>query len=398
MLTRLFFARVILIFGVVVVPVLFALFSHQAAATQPGGFSYCASGPDQSKVYVSEVFNTGLNPEVISDTQPIQNEFNEYLKGRFDYKSNSNFSVSCPLFDTMSMAQSGKVVYETQMRQGNNQLIEVQWNYKPEPGSARVSAPPPQHSLRPTSTAQADHTYCISDPDQNTVYFTGPLATPPPVAMYQWVNGFTQFLKTKYSFNGRVYCNMGTAEVARRLVNAHLDGSRAAGRRVVETDWKYDASQATNTSPSRPAVADDDREPAPRPAAQPPNLQARDFAVKEHPRALAYCVGDRAMAGAFDCQCLVRQVSQYRLNHVSDTLSASPTPLEQLFNGDRFDCKSCIQVDWKFKPGIKSVARIQRPREGQADCVVEKMRTLVEAKPYPNQTKELLNEAMNACR
>jgi len=109
-------------------------------------------------------------------------------------------------------------------------------------------------------------------------------------------------------------------------------------------------------------------------------------------------VADRPMAAAFDCQCLLRQISQYRLNHVSDTLSASPTPLEELFKGDRFDCKSCIQVDWKFKPGIKSVARFQRPREGEADCVVDKMRALLEAKPYPSQTRELLNQAMNACK
>ena len=397
MCPRIFSARIVLIFCVVVVPVLSLHFGNHAVATQSGVFGYCASEPDQSKAFVSEVFNTGLSIGVTNDTRPMQNEFGEYLKGRFDFKSNSSFSVNCPIFESVGSAQSGKAVYETQMRQGNKQLIEVQWNYRPDPG-ARVSGPQPQHSLRPTTTAQADHTFCISDSYQNTVYYTGPVSTPSGVSMALWVNGFTQFLNGKYSFQGRVYCNMGTVDTARRLVNAHLDGSRAGGRTVVDTGWKYDATQTTSTAPSRPAVQDEDREPAQRPAPQPPNLQARDFAIKEHPRALAYCVADRAMAGAFDCECLVRQISQYRLNHVSDTLSASPTPLEELYKGDRFDCKSCIQVDWKFKPGILSVARIPRTREGQADCIVNKMRALVEAKPYPSQTRELLNEAMTACK
>src|SRR5262249_50867215 len=151
--------------------------------------------------------------------------------------------VACPLFSTMSQAQSSKGNYEMQMRQQNKQIVDVEWNYKPEPGHV-IPAPRPG-TPRPSgvSTPQPDRTFCISDAYQNTVYVTGPTVTPPPVAMYQWINGFTQFLKDKYSFPGRVYCNMGTAETARRLVNAHLDGARAAGRRVIETDWKYDASQ-----------------------------------------------------------------------------------------------------------------------------------------------------------
>ena len=114
----------------------------------------------------------------------------------------------------MSEAQSGKRGYEMQMRQGNSQIVDVEWNYKPEPG--RLSPVPRPGAPRAFGviTPQADHTFCISDSYQNTVYVTGPTATPPPVTMYSWINGFTQFLKGKYSFVGRVYCNMGTAETA----------------------------------------------------------------------------------------------------------------------------------------------------------------------------------------
>jgi len=386
---------VVFVFCLVILAVVSVHFSDKAAATQIGRFGYCASSTDQSEVYVSEVFNTGLNPNFISDTQPIQNEYNEYLKGRFDFKSNSNLSVSCPVFDTVSQAQSGKQNYEMQMRLGNKHIVEVEWNYRPEPGATPTLARP-GHSVTSVVAPQPDHTFCISDAYQNTVYVTGPNTAPPPVTMSSWINGFTDFLKGKYSFQGRVYCNMGTVEGARRLINAHLDGSRAAGRKIVETGWKYDASQAT--TPSRPTAQDEDREPAQRPAAQPANLQARDFANKETPRVTAYCVHDRVMAAAFDCDCLRRQIAAYRKDHVSDTLSASPTPLEELFKGDKIDCKSCIQVDWKFKPGVRGVAHLPGTSEAVRDCVVEKFHALLTAKPYPSQSQELLNEAIKACR
>src|SRR5262249_29730971 len=178
-------------------------FSHHATATQTS-VCYCASSAGQSAVYMSEIFNTGISVDLAPDSTPIQNEYNEYLKGRFDFKSNANYPVACPIFNNMSLAQSSKRNYEMQMRQGNNQIVEVEWNYKPEPG--RVSPPPRPGTARPYGaiTAQPDHTFCISDSYQNTVYSTGPIVTPPPVAMYQWVNGFTQFLKGKYSFGGRV--------------------------------------------------------------------------------------------------------------------------------------------------------------------------------------------------
>lgn len=392
---RNFSARVVLFFGVVILSVVFVYFSNSAVATQTS-FAYCASTPDHSDVYITEIFNTGLSVNLVYDSNAIQNEYNEYLKGRFDFKSNSNFAVTCPFFESMSRAQSSKQSYEMQMRQGNNHIVDVEWVYKQGPGSIVAVVPRPgAPRASGVMTPQPDHTFCISDTYQNTVYVTGPVATPPPVAMYQWINGFTDFLKGKYSFQGRVYCNMGTNESARRLINAHLDGSRAAGKKVVETGWKYDASQVTS---SRPPAQDEDREPAQRPAAQPANLQARDFANKETPRVTAYCVHDRVMAAAFDCDCLRRQIATYRKDHVSDTLSASPTPLEELFKGDKFDCRSCIQVDWKFKPGIRGVMHLPGSSETVRDCVVEKFHALLTAKPYPSQSQELLDQAIRACK
>jgi len=389
-------AGVVLILGAVILSVVSTDFTGRATATQASLLAYCASSPDQSDIYISQIFNTGFDPAVNQDSNPIQNEYIEYLKGRFDVKSNSNFPVACPLFLNISQAQSMRQNYETQMRQGNKHIVELEWNYRPVQSTGTAITAIPQHRMPRVNTSQADHTFCISDVYQNTVYVTGPVATPPPVAMYAWANGFTDFLKGKYSFEGRVYCNMGTNESARRLVNAHLDGSRAAGRKVVETGWKYDSTQAM--SQSRPVAQDEDREPARRPAAQPPNLQARDFSIKENPGVTAYCVRDRVMAAAFDCDCLRRQIATYRKDHVSDTLGASPTPLEELFKGDKFDCRSCIQVDWKFKPGVRGVMHLPGSSEAVRECVVEKFHALLTAKPYPSQSQELLDQAIRACR
>ena len=61
---------------------------------------YCASDAGQPVVYFSEVFDTGLRKYGFHDDQPVDNEFNEYLKGRFDFKGNETHPVGCP-FSTL---------------------------------------------------------------------------------------------------------------------------------------------------------------------------------------------------------------------------------------------------------------------------------------------------------
>ena len=222
----------ILILCVVIASVVSVHFNHNAAANKFAYFGYCATTPDQSPVYFSEVFSTGLNPNYAPDTTDIGNDFNEYLKGRFDFKSNANYAVACLLNNSMGQSQSDKRNYEAQMRQANKQVIEVEWGYTPGAGS--MTTPRPGTARPIINTDPVDHTFCFSDAYQQTVYFTGPQATPPPVTMYSWINGFTQFLKGEYSFQGRVYCNMSTAQLGQRLVKAHLDGARAAGKKVVD--------------------------------------------------------------------------------------------------------------------------------------------------------------------
>ena len=154
--------------------------------------SYCASDTGQPVVYFTEVFDTGLHKYGFHDDQPLGNEFNEYLRGRFDFKGNETHPVGCPFFDTGSQAEASKRNLQNQMRQASKQVIEVTWGFKPNEVEIALSAAartereasgPPRP--RPT------HTWCLSDTYQETIYFTGPFETDQNWA--QWYQGFNSF-------------------------------------------------------------------------------------------------------------------------------------------------------------------------------------------------------------
>jgi hypothetical protein len=73
-------------------------------------------------------------------------------------------------------------------------------------------------------------------------------------------------------------------------------------------------------------------------------------------------------------------------------------PLEELFKGEKFDPKFCIEVEWKFKPGVRSFARYPGTPERVADCTIEEFHSLLQTKQYPSQSRELLNQATRACK
>ena len=57
---------------------------------------YCASNTGQPVVYFSAFFDTKIPSQVRRiNTIPWASEFNAYLKGRFDLKSNQNFGGGC---------------------------------------------------------------------------------------------------------------------------------------------------------------------------------------------------------------------------------------------------------------------------------------------------------------
>ena len=315
------------------------LFTHSATTkTQSSFMCYCFSNPGFSPVYFSNVFDMGT---LAQDTNPIQNEFYEYLLGRFEYRTDSSLGATCPFFETMQRAQAQKRNYEDQLRQGGKQINEIEWTYTPNLSGPITTIV--QHRMQTVSPQlPADHTFCFSDTQSGTIYVTGPLQTTTSESMGNWSIGFTQYLKQKYSFAGRTYCNIGPRPTAERLVSAHLQGARAANKNIVETGWRFD--------PKAVAAArqeDEDREPAPvrpnSPQVPQSELQlARADAQKDVPLARQFCQSDPTLKLVFNCLNFSHAVYAFRMAHHTD--AGAKEPIASLVDDEKFPCQGCIDA------------------------------------------------------
>ena len=350
--------------------------------------SYCASDTGQPVVYFSEVFDTRLHKYGFHDDRPIANEFNEYLKGRFDFKGNENYPVGCPLFDSVSQGEASKRDLQNQMRQANKQLVEVNWGYTPNEAEIALSAAPrTEHEATGPPRPRPTHTWCFSESFHGTFYSTGPVATDANYA--EWYRGFSQFLKNKYSFPGRIDCKVTTLDDAHRLMNARIEGARAAGRKVVDTGWRYDPTAA---AVPKAAPKDDDPEPAPqRPAAPPPSQQAREAATREIPDSSAYCQKDPALSAFFNCQYFSRSVYSYRIAHPGDTQS-----IASLVAGEKLNLSECID-NMRVMFWVRDRAASQKLSPQVTNCAVQNVITTLYKKPQVSHLQEFYKEAVTAC-
>lgn len=114
---------------------------------------------------------------------------------------------------------------------------------------------------------------------------------------------------------------------------ARIAGARAAGKKVVNTGWKYDPAAVATTN-ARPAQRDEDPEPVQRPAPPNPSRQASDTAAKEMPASLAYCQKDQAMSTVFNCDRFARVVYNYRMAHLNET----PEAVASLVASNKLNC------------------------------------------------------------
>jgi hypothetical protein len=333
--------RFILIFAMTI---LFVIVTNSATTHQTTSFGYCMSDPGSSPVYFSNVIDFGTSG--LMDANPIQNEFNEYLRGRFDYRTNSAFGAQCPANSyTNQQAMAAKRDYENQLRQSNKQIIEVDWTWVIDP--ALVATASVQHRMpRPVEQLPVDNSFCFSETYSGTVYVAGPVQTGSSVSMANFNNGFSQYLKQRYSFQGKVNCNLGTRTTAARLVSAHIQGARAANKNVIETGWRFESSAASVTQQQ-----DEDREPAPsRPVAptvpQSELQQARAEARTEMPVSAAYCRNDPILKTVFSCANFSQAVSAFRVAHRND--AGAKEPLERLLEDPTFACTGCVDGSQVF--------------------------------------------------
>jgi hypothetical protein len=308
--------------------------------TQATGFGFCRSDPGSSPVYVSNVFDFGTSGLI--DTNPIQNEFNEYLRGRFEYKTNgpgAGCLGSLHAGDNMQQTMARRRDYEAELRQDNKQIVEVDWTWVIDPDL--VASAGFQHRMpRPVSQGPTDTSFCFSETYVGTVYVAGPVQTGSSVSMGNLNIGFTQYLKQRYSFQGRVNCNMGTRPTAARLVAAHIQGARAGNKNVVETDWHFDSSVASVTQQQ-----DEDPEPAPTRPTAPTGPQselqlARVQARAEEPASRAYCQNDPILKTVFSCQNFAAAVTVFRVAHRND--AGAREPVARVLEDPNFVCTACV--------------------------------------------------------
>ena len=181
--------RFVLLFSLIIT---FILATNSATTHQATLFGYCMSDPGSSPVYFSNVIDFGTNGMI--DANPVQNEFNEYLRGRFEYKTNSPFGAQCPASAyTKQQGIAARRDYENQLRQNNKQIVEVDWTWVIDPDLVATAGY--QHRMpRPATQLPVDNSFCFSETSAGTVYVAGPVQTGSSVSMAMFNSGFSQFL------------------------------------------------------------------------------------------------------------------------------------------------------------------------------------------------------------
>jgi hypothetical protein len=355
---------------------------------------YCASETSGPVVYFSQIYDTKLKQPVSISTNMIAREYVEYLKGRYDYNTPSNYSAGCPIFTSMAQAETSKRDLEAPIRQANRQIVEVDWRYVVDEDLVAASYSHQGEDLAAVVANQRkpSHTYCLSDSAQGTLYTTGPIETGGAPNLSLWYRGFDQLLRQKYSFKGRIECNLGSLPEVRRLVNARIEGARAAGKKIVDTGWKYDATAVATSNP-RPAQRDDDAEPVPRPAPPNPSRQASDIALKEVPDSVAYCKKDPALSVVFNCESFGREVYNYRMAHLNE----KPEPVASLVASNKLNCAPCID-NVRVGLWISNHGAADHLDNRTINCVTQNVIVTLYKKPEANHLKEFYNEAVATCR
>jgi hypothetical protein len=356
--------------------------------------SYCASEPSGPIVYFSAIFDTKLNQPVKFSSHVVGREFSEYLKGRYDYNTTSNYPAGCPLFGNAREAEASKRDYEARMRQANKQIVEVDWKYVVDEDLVAASYSHQGEDIAAVVQLKRkpNHTYCLSDSAQGTLYTTGPIDTGTAPNMSLWYRGFDQFLREKHSFKGRIDCNLGSLTEVERLMGARIAGARAAGKKVVNTGWKYDAAAVAATN-SRPAQRDDDPEPVQRPAPPNPSRQASDTAAKEMPASLAYCQKDQALSTVFNCDRFARVVYNYRMAHLNEKAEAVPS----LVASNKLNCAECID-NTRVSLWVSKHGNADKLDQRVINCVTQNVIVALYKKPEANHLTDFYNEAVIVCR
>ena len=350
---------------------------------------YCSSEQDKPVVYFSSIFDVNIpNASHTISTQPLVNAFLIHLKEVYDYKTNSNYPVGCPLYKTLVEAEANKQKLKAQAQGLGKQIIEVAWT-PPAWGQVLHSADP---NFMPQAPPIPGHTFCAVG-YKDTMYFSSVFDTVGPYKNEAWSDGFSEFLSKRYGFVAEVEATctiLNTVREAEYNLKARVGGVRANSHKAVETGWKYDPTGTYKPAPKPTPKIDDDPEPVQRPA-PPPSKQEQDAAFKEMPISLAYCHKDPVLSTVFICETFSRSVHNYRVTHPGDTQS-----IATLVATEKLSLAECID-NIKVGLWIRDQATEQKFGTRVVNCITQKVIVTLYDKPQANHLRDFYNEAVRAC-
>lgn len=371
---------------------LLAVASVPAAAQEKTGRAFCATNPGDSVVYITPAFDNGMKAGSPYRSRLMGYEYREYIMGRFGLPPAMDYRITCSPYATEAEATVGRGVIEAIAAKNNNTVKEVDWPYQPDSAEVAFSytAVREQGQEVVMPRGKNDKAYCASDQFAGAPLYTSAVfdIDDQAVNLAQWQIAFSKYLQGKYGYNVRwyVYCTDEGRGQPARLVAARIAGARAAGRKVIETGWKY--GQAAAAVAAKP---DDDPEPKPAPAPPAPKTDNRQLATADGSAALTQCQNDRLISGAFNCYMVQRAVYNYRMEK-----GAVPATVAELLSGDRLDCSGCINAMntemWASNRAMSNGFTLDKSK-----CVGQKFLASIKARPYVNRAAELFAAALKAC-
>ena len=368
------------------------------AAQDATGRAYCSTRTGDSVVYLTPVFDTKLKMGSPYHSKLIAYEYNQYIKGRFDYHRGGPFDAECGLFDRAAQTDSFRQALVIRVNQAKGRIVPVNWTYEPDSAEVEFSftAPRVQGGEPLFKVPNQEKGFCVTNSFSAPLYVSAVFDWPPPAVNLAAAEiAWGKFLAARHGYTGQgvnpaqqnpTYCSEGSRGDPVRMIAARVAGARAAGRKVVETGWKFGAA-----APGGSGKPDDDPEPKAAPGPPPPpSPELREAAAKDGAEALALCQNDRMQSGALDCYAVQRTVYNYRMAH------GPGLPVAELLANDKLDCTTC------FTPYNADVWATNRAQSNgfslpKAGCVGPKFAAALKAKPYYNRVKELFEAAMKAC-
>src|SRR6267378_1416919 len=185
--------------------------------------AFCSSEQDKPVVYFSKIFDVDITVPTI-DTQPLVNGFIIHLKEKYDYQTNNNYPVVCPLYKTLGEAEAARRKMQAPVQQAAKQIIDVDWT---PPAWAQPLQAVGGPGFFPPAPPIPTHTYCAVG-HESTMYFSAVFDTFGALNNPAWGDAFNDFLRRTYSAEGLVQCTMlDTVREAERNLKARVGGVRA---------------------------------------------------------------------------------------------------------------------------------------------------------------------------